>query len=168
MLTMSGFESNPYQSPVLFPSTAQPVLGASAPAGTDKTAAILKETRPWVRFVSIVGFVFSALMIFGGIAGGIFLTAIVKPTEFQGSVLFIYAAFGLLYLVPSIYLFQYASNIGAFLRIRSARSLDIALESQKSFWKFMGILFAIVLCLYALLIVGAIVFGIAGAALMRR
>ena len=73
----------------------------------------------------------------------------------------------LLYLFPSYFLLKYSGGIRAFLATRSAPQMEQALQSQKSFWKFMGILMLVVICFYILAIVIGVVAGMGGVAMSR-
>jgi hypothetical protein len=66
---------------------------------------------------------------------------------------------GLLYFFPALFLGRYASRIGNLAASSRTEDLENALDAQKSFWKFMGILTSIVLVLYLLLIIVAIIGG---------
>lgn len=156
---------------------SQPVagrtLGYHGPAGygvsgvpaTGAALASLAATRPWVMFLSILGFVFIGLfallilvlVIMGiaaggarGGAGAVFVSMIQLP-------------FLLLYLFPTLFLYRYARAIGRLNQTRSPADLETALAAQKSFWKFMGILMLIFVCIYAgLLLLMLLIFGVAG------
>ena len=71
----------------------------------------------------------------------------------------IYIAMAILYIIPAVFQWRSADRIASFLVRRTPDSLGYALEAQKSFWKFVGILTLIVLCIYALIAL----FGIFGA-----
>jgi hypothetical protein len=116
--------------------------------------AILAGTRPWVRLVSILGFVVSGFTILVGIV--IAGLTLVRLAPSEGLVLaVVYPISGLLYLVPSVYLYRYASQIEDFVRNGEDWQLELALDSQRAFWKFVGIL--------ALVSIGFFVLGVAAA-----
>jgi hypothetical protein len=58
--------------------------------------------------------------------------------------------------VPAWYLFSYAGALGSFLQGGAVAELEAALDHQKSFWKFVGILTLISMVLAVLGIVAAI------------
>ena len=64
------------------------------------------------------------------------------------------------YFFPTLKLAQYASRIATLRRTQSEHDLVAALDAQRSFWAFIGIVTAIVLGLY---LVGgiALILGIA-------
>ena len=58
-LQNSGLDDNPYRSPVAGGNV--PVAGnASGQVVTPTVLSTLRQTQPWVRFLSVVGFVVSA------------------------------------------------------------------------------------------------------------
>lgn len=63
---------------------------------------------------------------------------------------------GLFYLVPSLYLFRFATRIGEYLQSGQEAQLELALDSQRSFWRFVGILSLIAIVVTALGIFAAI------------
>jgi len=131
---------NPYQSP----STPVSQWEGQSPvesAFSDSTHA-LAQTKPWVRLISVLGFLFSGLMLFAFLAvlgfagpGGIMVVAILPFVV-------------LFYFIPSLLLWNYASRIGQYLNDGSSHSLVSAVSAQKSFWKYIGIMVAIILVFY--------------------
>lgn len=134
---------NPFQAPpVMHPSKAPDSF-----QGLEETAEMLWKTRPWVRFVSVMMFIASLLMI----AGAVFGLVLGNIGGRQGApVIFslVYVVMSLMYAIPASYLWAYADRIGVFLADRTTVSLARALQMQKSFWKFVGIALIIVVCVY--------------------
>ena len=109
---------------------------------TPRAMDMLRATKPWVRLISVLIFIASAFLIgiavllmtgafaFGGMRAGAGATVVGV----------VYLAISCLYLAPAIYLNRYASRIGDLMRMNRADILEAALEAQKSFWKFVGIL----------------------------
>jgi hypothetical protein len=119
----------------------------------------LRETKPWVRFMSVIMFVMVGLILIGSVfmllipAGGIFLALI-------------YVAMGVLYLFPAYFLHQYASAIRSLERGGGDVAMEDALRSQKSFWRFVGILTLIIMVIYGIILV-VFILGAASAGLNR-
>jgi hypothetical protein len=130
----------------------------------------MRSTRPWALFISILGFISVGFMLLAAIA--IMVLGSVLPQELDGfpAVLMgiMYIIMSFFYLVPSIYLFRYASAIASFLDTMSESEMESALSYQKSFWKFVGILGIIMIACAILGVIAAIVIpiivGIQGAA----
>jgi hypothetical protein len=154
---------NPYATGA--PSYSTPVY-TSHGAVDPQVIQVLQNTKPWVRLCSVIGFIctgflllFALVMLFGG-AVMTTQNAAMPFAGFQFILGFIYAAMGILYLFPSIKLWRYGSAILRLLSTRSNADLVDALDQQRSFWKFVGIMILITLALYAV----GIVIGIAFAA----
>ena len=158
---------NPYETP------QAAIMDAGAPAIADpeltQAASMLRQTKPWVRFISVLMFICSGFMILGGLfmlVGGAAMTGAggnpgMAAAGFGAVVGGIYIAMALLYIVPAIFLWRYADQIARFDRDRSSGRLATALEAQKSFWKFVGIAALIMLAVYFVAIGIAIVGGVA-------
>ena len=134
-------------------------------------AAQLGRTQPWVRFLAILGFVVAALMIVMGLLAGA-LGAVAGANGPGGRaelvvLLFIYPLMGVLYIYPSLCLLRYANSIRTFLAAPAGSHLEAALDAQRAFWKFAGILAIISIVMTVLIFVLAIVVGVA-AGLMQR
>lgn len=139
-------EINPYQSP------ATPVVPMeSLPDGPSRlyeAAEMLAQTRPWVRFLSVLGFIVFGCMLIGltAIAAAGFRVAGI----FTGQVLAIMIAGTILgYLVPSMLLWKYANGISRYLDEQTPTALAAAMAAQNTFWKYLVIAGTIVV-LYGL------------------
>jgi hypothetical protein len=132
-----------------------PESGLDVPA----IVAQLERTQPWVRFLSIFGFASAGFMIVGGLIGG----AVGAAAGNMDAVvlLFLYPLLGVVYLYPSLCLLRYASNIRRFIASPVGPHLEAALDAQRSFWKFAGIVSAISVVVAMLAFVLALVLGIA-------
>ena len=125
------------------------------PVSLAESARLLDATRPWVRLVGIVLFVTSGFLILGGLA-----VAIAGAGLGQGASLLlglVYGCMSALYIVPGVYLVRYAKRIREFVtQGQRATQLESALDTQRAFWKFVGVLTVIGLVLTVLGIVAAI------------
>lgn len=137
---------NPYASPT---QDLQPVYsqGGLSPG----VLRALAGTKPWVRFCSVIGFITTGLLILAAVA-------ILVAGGFGGmegyvmGISFVYGLMGVLYLFPSVKLWQYGSNIYRLMGSQSMADLEAALEAQRSFWRFVGIMVLILIALYVVLI----------------
>lgn len=146
-----------------------PVTGAAAAgnaisvATTPKTVAMLRQTKPWVRFMSILMFIGAAFtIIFSAVVG---VTGIANGEAAFLLFMILYLLMALLfYIFPAVFLFRYANRIRDFMAQGLSENLDAALEAQKSFWKYVGILALVVLCIYAAILIVFIIALIMGVA----
>ena len=150
-------DANPYASPQITTMASDPGRGEPA---LDGAAEMLRQTKPWVRFISVMLFLGAAFIALAGLfvmGGGI---SEAMPGGIGAFLGFIYIAMAFLYIVPAVFLWMYADRIGVFLRDRSPGRLASALAAQKSFWRFVGIAMLVILCLYGLMFVLGIVFAV--------
>lgn len=130
----------------------------------------LRRTKGWVRFLAVLGFVLSGLMLLAavviglaGAAGGGIFAETPSPVAFSlGYGLFL-GLMSLLYIVPCLHLLRYAAGIQRLEAAREASRLEQALEHQRAFWKFLGVAAIALLAFYALLLAGVIAVGIVAA-----
>jgi hypothetical protein len=152
-----GPDPNPYQSPASYGGSYD--AGAAGGVVTAKTVEMLRQTQPWVRFLSVLGFIGTALMILAGLFG--LLGAAMGGSAELGVMMVAYLLVGLLYFIPTMYLSRYATAINRFRQGLHVAEMETALEAQKSFWKFVGIVTLVILALYVVLILVAIAGGVA-------
>jgi len=157
-----------------------PSVSAQVSAGTVEA---LRQTRPWVLFLAILGIIGTGMMLLGGLfilAGG--AVAATQAASSAGpagpgavgaglaggimvvaAIMFIVMAG--LYLFPIIKLFKYAGAIARLTQSGAVSDLEDALQQQKSFWKFLGIMVIVIFVIYIIAIIAFIIFGagVAGA-----
>jgi membrane protein YqaA with SNARE-associated domain len=159
---------NPYSPPAAMPPypDAPPVYGAppGAAAGgvTELAVDLMRQTRPWVMFLSILSFLGSAFMLLAGLLMvGVGLMASGPEKAIQAGVGAFYLPLAAVYVYPGIKMWMYGSAIGRLLTSRAPADLEAALKQQKSFWKFCGIAAIVMIGLYILIFIGAMIFGVA-------
>jgi len=160
---MSGpMDVNPYQSPTsgLFSGQQPAYFGEQPEAGiTPKIIEMLRQTQPWVRFLSVLAFIGFGLLLLGVLIG--LLGSVASGRVETAMVFVVYAILGALYLGPAVFLGRYASNIARLRMTLRIEDLENALEAQKSFWRFIGIVTVMMLILYVCLIFVMIATGFA-------
>ena len=81
--------------------------------------------------------------------------------EYGGSAfLVVYLVFAGLYMIPTMRLLRYASEIKKIDAANPARAIEAALGEQQKFWRFIGVVTLAGIGLYALLFLGAVVFAV--------
>jgi hypothetical protein len=162
---MLGAPMNPYSPPAASPyPDAPPGYGAAAPpaGGVSELAVdLLRQTRPWVMFLSILAFLGCAFMLIAGLLMvGVGLMASGPEKGIQAAVGAVYLPMAGLYVYPAIKMWGFGSAIGRLLTSKAQSDLEAALLQQKSLWKFSGIAAIVVMVLYFLVIIGAVVWGV--------
>ena len=152
-------ETDPYVSPAE-PSGGIDVATGSGDGGGEITPGIwqaLAQTRPWVLFLSILAFFGAGLGALASLVYVALSAGAVGAVGATGLMLLVgalmMAGATVLYFFAAYHLLTYASAIGKFLRSSEARDLERALVAQKSFWRLVGIVTAVVIALYLLLAV---------------
>ncbi len=128
----------------------------------------LKETAKWAKFFAIIGFVFLALFVVLGLTMGTLMANFMPPSEIPGANLgagffsAYFIAIAALYFFPCYYLLKFANNMKQALASDDQAALAVSFRNLKSCYKFIGILMAIVLGLYAFIIIISLIVGVAG------
>jgi hypothetical protein len=161
---------NPYQSPeaAVVPETPIAIQGTL----TENMLAYLKGATPWLRFVGILGFISSGLVVLMGFSMVPFVSVMdqtwaeipgfeslggVFNATFSGFMVVMFIGAGLLLFFPSLYIFRFGEKIRSYIRTGADRDLELAFQNNKSLWKFMGIICIIQLAFVPLLIIGGVI-----------
>lgn len=149
--------------------------GGALSAVTPEIRSYLQESAKWAFFLSIVGFVMIAIMVVMGLFMGTIMGSTMSqmPPELGGGpgmgmgmgmlsggfFTVFYLAFALLYFFPTLYMYRYAKKMKLALANDDQLFLSDSFKNLKSMFKFVGIMVAVLLILYAILIVFAMVMG---------
>lgn len=131
----------------------------------------LLETSKWAKFLAILGFIGSGILILVALGMIFFMSSLASsignagPLEALGGGFLgvIYLAMAALYVMPSLYLWRFATKMKTALMDNDQGFLSYSFENLKSCYKFLGIMMAIIVGFYAVGILIGIVAG--GAAL---
>ncbi|MDP2877579.1 MAG: DUF4339 domain-containing protein [Holophaga sp.] len=155
--------ANPYAAPQAEVYGAR-MSGASQGQVSPSIVALLRQTKPWVRLLAVLGFIGIGLMLVGSFAmlalGSSFGKGL--PAGFGFGMMLAYMLMAGIQLPAVLFLNRYASRIASLVNSNSPSDLEEALSAQKSFWRYIGILTLILLCIYALIFVVMIIAGVAG------
>jgi len=169
---------NPFDVPGTSNEPATTGTSASRPVDqarfTDLMEQYLLRARPWQMFLGVIGFLAAGLLALGGIfvvlAGLIAVASGGRPEQaligVMGIAYFLIAA---LYAYPAWCLFQAGSNASRLVSAYDAEDRELAgeavLRHVQNFFRFTGIMTAIVLGLYVLLLL-LMCMGAMGGAMM--
>jgi hypothetical protein len=117
----------------------------------------MKATAPWMKFLSILGFVVCALLIIFAFAMLFGIGSFTQRTSTGvGIALFvIYCIMAIIVYFPNLYLFNTANSIREFCISNESTSLEKALIMQRKYWGYMGVLAII----YIAFLIIALLFG---------
>ena len=129
----------------------------------------LTEAAKWAKFLAIIGFIFCVLIALFGIFAGSILSGFMGQASSSfgseasglaamgtGVLAAIYIIIAVIYLIPCIFLFNFASKMQTALRNNDQVNLNTSFRNLKSCFKFWGIMLIIVLCFYAIIITVAL------------
>ena len=126
---------------------------------TPNMVQALLGTRPWVLLLGIVGMIGCAFMVLAGLAfiglgnfPGMEEIGLIGGAAFGG----VYLLMGFLYFFPSLYLIRYGGAIKRMGGRANPMAMEDALNHQRSFWRFVGIIMAVILIIYGIIFVIAI------------
>jgi Family of unknown function (DUF5362) len=134
---------------------------------SDQSKYFLSETAKWAKFIAIIGFIGIGVMILIGINMGALIGSMANASDelggwgsgFSALISIFYIGIAVLYLYPVLKLYQFADCTKKALAGNSSETMSLAFESQKSMFKFMGIMTIAILGLYVILVL----IGISGA-----
>jgi len=137
----------------------------------------LGRTRGWVLFFSIILWIGAVFLILGGLAivgmglvagaSGAMGEALPKEFGALGGIAAlgaIYLVLAVFYIYPALKLGKYAARIRDLASVPSEQNLVAALNEQRAFWKYVGIMVIVMIALYIAIFAVMMVVGIAGAA----
>ncbi|NOT28801.1 MAG: hypothetical protein HOP16_22175 [Acidobacteria bacterium] len=119
---------------------------------------ILQKTQPWLRLTGIAGLTSAAFMVLAGLGGG--AAGLVSGDPMAMVLLVAYPFGALLYVFPSMQLVRSAKNIREFATTGDPRQLEAAMEAQRAFWKFVGLLTLVSFAVIVLGLTAAILVGL--------
>lgn len=156
-----------------------PSLSYSYSNDTISAAVIdqLARTKGWTLFFSVLLWIGAAFLLMGGIAmigmgavagmGGGFGEEMAAQLGAMGGMVGLgvaYFVMAVFYIYPALKLAKYSSQIGRLMQTPSEQNLVAALNEQRAFWKYVGIMMIVGIALYIVIIVVAVVVGVGAAA----
>lgn len=130
------------------------------PVGAEQLSSI----AGWGRFLSIIGFIFCALMLIAGIFAGEWFSRIYRAGSYSDemastmaiSTTVTYVIMSIVFFIPTLFLFQSSSKLRTALFAADQQLLNEGLMKMKASFRFWGIITIIILSIYALIFIFAI------------
>jgi hypothetical protein len=150
------------------------------PEGEKYTASMvesLKQMRPWVLFQAILGivgcgflFIAGLIMLLTGAMIGATSSAYGLEELGLGGIIWMLAIVYLLLpgalVAPIVFMFRFYNSVSQLLKTGKTEHMENALRSQKSYWKYTGIMVIVGIC--AGILIGIIAVIVAIAAVSRQ
>lgn len=135
---------------------------------SEDVRSYLYEAAKWTRFLSIVGFVFSALTAITALSAGALMNSISalspgSPLLKIGSagLTAFYLLLAVIQFYPSWQLYKFSAATSQAVLFTDQDSLALAMSKLKSFFKFFGIITMAFIGFYLLIIIVVAIGGIA-------
>lgn len=124
----------------------------------------LHSAGKWSQFLSILGFIGTGFMVLAGITMSI-VTAFIPNGEdifpFPMALFgFLYIIFAGVYFLPIFYLYRFSSSIKQAVALKKQDQLSNAFNNLRAHYKTFGIIMIVIMCLYPIMIVGMVLFGL--------
>jgi hypothetical protein len=119
------------------------------------------KAAKWGKFLAILGFIVSGLMIAGGILMSFILNKVSGTDElvplnlpFSTVILsFIYIIVAVIFLIPVIFLNTFSNNAIKAVNLSSTEKMTTSLRNLKNLFVFIGISTIVLLALYTLILI---------------
>lgn len=112
----------------------------------------LLETSKWAKFFAVLTGIVIVLMV-----GAMLIMLLSAPDALSSSygaegifVFIMYMLMGVLYVMPTVYLYRFANKTKAAITESNSLQLADGLENLKSLFKFMGVMTILLLAFYVL------------------
>ncbi|AWV97887.1 DUF5362 family protein [Arcticibacterium luteifluviistationis] len=131
----------------------------------------LLESAKWAKFLAIVGFVGSGLLVVFAFGLSTLMSFLPNSESFESlgpsyflGMTFIYVVMAVIYFFPCLYLFKFAKSTKLAILEEDNELLHLALFNMRKMFKFVGVMTLTILILYGVLIVFGVLAG--GAAML--
>lgn len=139
-------------------STETPV---EIPQLTSESISYLLKAAKWGKFLAILGFIVSGLLILGGIMMSFVLSKVsgsdeLVPVNMPFSPVFlsiIYISIAVIYLIPVIFLNTFSNNAIKAANLSSTEKMTTSLRNLKNLFVFIGISTIVLLAIYTLILI---------------
>ena len=158
-------EHNPYQSPQTETDSGTPLIDRGSL--TETMLQYLRGASPWLRFIGVMGYIGSGLLVIGGI--GVILSDVVTDDASWRSILpskisvfreaisgvtgLVNIAAGVISFFPARFTYAFGAKIREYGRNGDERELELGFKNNKSLWKFNGIMAIIALAFIPVMII---------------
>jgi hypothetical protein len=123
--------------------------------------SFLHDIRKWTAVISIIGFVFLAILFVVGLwflfnpnTAGVYMALM---PEFVG---IIYLLFVLIGFFPIFYLFRFSVRLKSAIDDHDNQSLLMAFKNLKAHYKYIGILLLIIAVIYGIVLLFSLIAGV--------
>jgi uncharacterized membrane protein YhaH (DUF805 family) len=150
---------NPYQAPSANLGGIES-FGARTGSVTQGIVEQLRRTKGWTRFIGVLFIIIGVIMLIGAIFGGGSMASMGRSLDgisgLAGIIMAVYGLMGVLYLVAGARLSAFSSAVQRLMYSGQESDLEDALERQRKFWFFMGVLMIVIMVVVVIGVISAI------------
>ena len=114
---------------------------------TEQTMQTIRTTIPWMKFISITGFIMIGFILIAAFMNG------ASGSSRGMEQMLVNLITAVLCFFPNFFLFQYAANLTYFVDSKQSVDMEYAMLKQKTLYVFSGILVIIFLAFMVLALV---------------
>ncbi|MEO6740530.1 MAG: hypothetical protein ABIP20_09775 [Chthoniobacteraceae bacterium] len=137
---------NPYEAPSANLSGHE-TFGAQTGGVTQGVVEQLRRTKGWTRFISVLCIIAGVVMLIAAFLGGSVFGNMNGPMRqlggFLGVIIFFYGVLGVLQLIIGAKLGGFSTAVNRLMYSAQESDLEDALDRQRSFWVFTGVMMLI-------------------------
>jgi hypothetical protein len=119
----------------------------------------LQTTAKWGKFLGILGFIFTGLLVIGSLIMGTMLSSF-GGSELggifalgSGMLTFVYILLAAVYFIPSLFLYNFSTSTQRSLRSNEQMDFEKAFHNLSRLYQFFGIFTVVIISFYAFAIV---------------
>ncbi len=128
---------------------------------SNQDLAYLKTAATWTKFLAILGFIISTLIVLAGLGVALFLGSLAgayaaapqMPVIFGPAIGIFYIAVGVIYFILSSYLNRFSNRITKVWQTNSSVDLSEAFKNLRNYFRFTGLLIIGFIILYIVIII---------------
>lgn len=113
-------------------------------------AQYLSTAAGWAKFLAILGFIASAIVIIGGMVAAVALADYGGGSN--GVYLIMFLIYGLLMFLPAMWLYNFSNKSRLAIDAGDSEELKIALRNLKNFFLFQGVMIISLLSIYLIIL----------------
>ena len=140
---------------------SSPDTKSEIPQLTAESISFLLTAAKWGKFLAILGFIVTGLLIAGGIVMSFVLNKVSSADEliplnlpFSPAILsFLYILVVVIYVIPVFFLNKFSNNVLKAVNLSSTEKMTISLRNLKNLFVFIGASTVILLVIYTLSLV---------------
>lgn len=136
-----------------------PVAPTEIPQLTTESVSYILKAAKWSKFLAILGFIISGLLIVGGILMSFVLNSLTEelvPLNMPISpkiLSFFYIILAGIYLIPVIFLNSFSNNAIKAVNRPSTENMTVSLKNLKNLFVFVGISTIVLLAFYTIILI---------------